>query len=453
MRMILFDLAPKDLDIIRKVKDFGQNTWMVTQDIYEDIIACLCLGPESMHHHLVSFDTLYEESANLFANVKGIKYNELLEQLFNCRRDVVEFAAGDLLRDLYEDRVLLHEEKVEILLEGIVNVLENMFNPQDPNVPKSSPMDSRSPYKAFGDILSSLSPPSRRKNGGAVSSRGASYTEPDLEKDQAKKLYKNLMRLMGGLFSANKQDLFVLAQKFNISLKSKDGSAYRDVFIGNSLRFRKMHKLSEIRNISPIEWALPDQAFDIKLAKKNFLVRQPTDKYEKSQLIYVLSDRSGSMKTGARELFVKAIMLSMGKNCVARNGKLYSRWFNDKLTGLRTLSKREHWYDFVNDTIEKPMVGSTDLHHALYTAGEDIKNNEEVFDETEIIVVTDGTVYVDADEIHHRINIPIHVVLLAYPKDKTCLDSYRRAFDTVIIAQASNLQEALSVGMQLINVA
>lgn len=451
MRMLLLDLTQEDLCLIKKAKDFGQNTWMVTQDIYEDIVACLTLGPEVMHIHLVSFDSLYEEAASQFVNIKGIRFSEIMEKLFECRRDLVAFADGDLLRDLYCDTVLTHEQKVELLLEGMVNILENMFNLSQDSL--SGKGLEGTPYRMFGDILGSLAPPSRTRNGSThLSGRGSSFNDPDLKKTEANKLYKNLMELMSSLCSKKRQELFKLSQKFNLSLKGKEGCIYRDVFIGNSVRFRKMRSLNEIRNISAADWALPEQAFDAKLAKKNFMIRQPTDKYEKSQLIYVLADKSGSMNEGVRELFVKALMLSLGKNCIIREGKLYSRWFNDSVTELKTLEKRSDWYAYVNDTVCKKMSGMTNLHRALHVAAEDIADNAEVFDETEIILVTDGTVDVNAEEIRRRIPYPIHVVLLAKPS-KELLNSYRKTFDTVIVTQAVSIEDALNGGMQLIKVA
>ena len=454
--MLNYELTEYDLELIEECTKFEENSWLVSQHVYEDIIACLKLGYRRLPRYLVDFKQLYAETARKFSTQKNGNYEDILKKVFEARRDIIEFAEGDLLKDLRRDRNLTYDQKVKLLLLGMEQVLKDILKPKDqPQVKSIKDVNkSSTPYKTYGNLLSNIVPPTPNqgiKAKSSFSNRAANEEAEDVLENVNK---DRILDLIKKIYKLNANKLFKLAQNFNLSLKGSEKIEYKEVKIGDSVKFRKMRNIDDLLKIRKQDWALPEEVFDVKLMKKNFLIEQPTKKVSRTQLIYVLADASGSMSdmgVGIREGFMKAILVSLGRNAIESRAILYFRFFNSLSSPLYKLQKRSEWFHFMNQVLDKRMTGGTDINVALHDAARDIEETNFVDGRTEIVLITDGTEFIDPDEIHEKIKVPIHAVLLEMSNDNV-IASYTRAFTSLIVSKSNNMEEAMKDGLKLMEV-
>ena len=467
MRMINFRLTKRDKKLIDACTNFGNYVWMVSQHIYEDIVSLVNIGYDNVSRFLVPFNDLYKEAANIYANQYEKKYEDGLNKLFEMRRDVVDFSQGDLFRDVLDDTKLQYEDKVGILLKGMEAVLDMMLNAPKENVApdaeepehnykKPDPKDkakkanqmmkAHSPYKAYGNILDSLVPPkATSKGGGSGSSRDKSLNEQDYKLHQ--ELKQKIAQLARSIYRRGKYNIFDLARNFFWSYDRHDKGKHKDVVAGSSVRYRKMNSLADVFKLQQRAYALPEDVFLQKVMNKDFLVKQYQERHRKKQLIYVLADCSGSMEYERRELFMKSLMLSLARKSLEDGGYMYFRFFSGSPFPMRKIEKRYQWLDFTQRVLGRRMSGGTDIHAVLSQACNDIKNIKEVVDETEIVLITDGTERLHPGEIRERVgkNTKSHCVLL---ENSSSAANYAEAFDSVLVSKVTSVEEALSKGLE-----
>lgn len=453
MRMINYPLDEHDQELIESATQYAENLWIVPKHCYEDIVAVLKAGYEHVWRHLVPFDALYSGAKDEYVANKQIRgkatFHSILSQLFDSRRDIVEFAQGDLIRDLYHDTSMEYDDKVRVLLQGMEVVLDSILNPQSGG---KGGAPSQSPYKAYGDMLESLAPPRPKSEEGGESQHSGRMKEEVNEMYRASRSASyadTLKKLIRKVYDTGKQALFTLAANFDYTLQHKDGSQLKEAFIGNTVKTRRMRGMADLKNLRPIDLTYDQAQFDAQLARKSFRIEQPMERYQKNQLIYVLADSSGSMDCRLREQFMKAVVISLGRNAIENNGHLYLRWFTSSPSPLYKISTRDHWYGFLERVVDKSMNGGTNLHSALFQASDDIQNSSEVVDETEIVLVTDGTESANPEEIAERVKVPCHVILLEEPAAHV-LEGYKECFKSVTLVHADTLESALEGGIEFL---
>jgi uncharacterized protein with von Willebrand factor type A (vWA) domain len=96
------------------------------------------------------------------------------------------------------------------------------------------------------------------------------------------------------------------------------------------------------------------------------------------------------------------------------------------------------------------MDGGTNIHNALAVADKDILTKKDIVEDVELVVITDGTEYIHDEELKERIKAKKHCILLEDPRDKEVMDSYERGFDTVLVAEASSIEEATAEGLKFV---
>ncbi len=540
--MIDFKLSGDDLDMIDEYTKFGEYLYMVSSDIYKDIVSLLYIGPDALAKFLVPFEDLYQEaSRRRVANEPDTPtYNQGLEKLFQARRDIVEFSMGDLFRDVYESNKPF-EEKAEILLKGMEEVLRLlMTDPENlpPGLtvygfiqnPKSAPKDAApekgapggggppaedseaqglaaadldaedietdeapaassaqgaggegseddtegdtqgsqgapdeegviqppamilnlTPYKAYGHILDSLVPPrpKGKKKGNPSDNSGRSNEESDIQKkDILDDLRNNIAKLVRRVFGQGQYNIFDLAKNFYLSYDRSKRGEWKDKPIGDSLRIRPMRNMSDLYKVQLNRLFLPDEILGMKIMKKELLVTQYRKRQDKRQLVYVLADISYSMAGETREHFMKAVLLSIGRKTLEDEGRLFFRFFNDGYSAIFELSDRGRWTAFVDTVLSIEMDGGTDVHQALYKGGQDIEEQKEIDDKTELVLITDGTEWVEPTEIKERVKAKRHCILLEQPRDGV-LDGYKAAFDNVLVSSVPTLMDARERGLE-----
>ncbi len=523
MRMIDFKLSKDDLEMIDDYTKFGEYLYMVSSDIYKDIVALLYVGPDALSKFLIPFDDLYKEaSRRRVANEPDSPtYRKGLEKLFQARRDMVEFSMGDLFRDVYESNKPF-EHKAEILLKGMEEVLrllmtdpENLppgltvygfvVNPsatkpgqkgegaeskdgKDPEggavvaggdggdggdpgdeqpsedpaagegqkeedddvVPAPAMVLNLTPYKAYGHILDSLVPPRPKKRPKSppsnVSGRG-NEDEEVAKKDILDDLRVNIAKLVRKVFGQGRYNIFDLAKNFYLSYDRTKRGEWKDTPTGDSLRIRAMRSMSDLYKIPLNRLFLPDEVLDMKVMRKELLVTQYRKRQDKRQLVYVLADVSWSMSGGAREEFMKAVLLSIGRKTLEDEGRLFFRFFSSGYSAIYELSSRNRWTAFVETVLGVDLDGGTDVHKALYKGGQDIEDQREIDDKTELVMITDGTEWVEPGEIRERVKAKRHCILLEQPNDEV-LSGYREAFDNVLVSNVPTLLDARERGLE-----
>lgn len=177
------------------------------------------------------------------------------------------------------------------------------------------------------------------------------------------------------------------------------------------------------------------------------MVPQYRERKKRKQLIYVLGDVSSSMGGERREMFMKAVMISLGRKAIEDTGRMFYRFFESSPHALKGLTARYQWPSFSEEIIDKQMSGGTSIHNAVAQASEDIEKIKEVDDETELVLITDGTELLDADEINKRVTCKKYCILLE-SVGSSMLDSYKKCFDTVLVANVSSVDDAMKHGLE-----
>jgi hypothetical protein len=450
MRIIDYELSEKDKELIKEYSIFEDDLLVTCEDIYQDSVALLNVGYEHVYKHLVPFKILYEEAARMYVAGEEERWDAAVSKLFRCRRDIVELSQGNFFKSLFHSTELTYEDKVKVLLEGIKVSMKKLLEDGS-----SSSGSLPTPYSMLGDIMSCLMPATKKicpgeiQAGDGFSRDGAEGCEK-LKESQV--IRDALSKLVQVVYDEGKFNIFKLAKNFVLSLSQKDGSDLRDVWVGNTFAFRKMRKYSDIRYVQKKDLALPGEVFDSKFIKKSFIIAQPRERFEKSQLVYVLADCSGSMSGyGTREMFMKAILLSLGRDALERECQFYFRWFNHDVREVYKMTGWSQWSAFAREVLEMNMGGGTNIHNALAYAGDDIRKSKEIKDETEIIVITDGTESVHKDEIAERLKgVTRAYAVLLERVNKEIFREYEKAFTAVLMAQTGTVEEAMQAGLKFV---
>ena len=129
--------------------------------------------------------------------------------------------------------------------------------------------------------------------------------------------------------------------------------------------------MSDLYKIQLNRLFLPDDILDMKIMKRDLLVNQYQKRQDKRQLVYVLEAVSWSMSGGAREEFMKAVLLSIGRKTLEDEGRLFFRFFSSGYSAIYELSSRDRWTAFVDTVLEVDLQGGTDVHKALYKGGQE----------------------------------------------------------------------------------
>jgi hypothetical protein len=486
MRLIEHKIPDKYLKVIEstKQKEFKPIIGFTMQDVYEDVSSIALTGLRSVQRNLKSYTQINKE----FMASEGKMDFRVLREIFDARTAIVKFAHGDFMRNLIKDRKIKKTDKVQI----VVKAIEELFvvhedkkeeerrkqgaeqqgaeqqgrdsNKEDSKKSNASPSGENSLsefYQQASGTLDILAPPEfgssdEKDDGDKPSDRSAPGNDSSamamkkIDRDIAQKI----VRLIDNVERGDGRIIFDLAKNFSLSLDKKDYGEYKDVKIGNSVRFKKMRSLSEVKHLRTSDWGLPDEMFDLKLMKKDFIIKQPTQRYKKNQLLYILADTSDSMSgcgRSMRELFMKATLLALGRNSVKTSGLFYFRWFNSTVSPLMGIESERDWLPFVDEVFNKRMAGNTDILYAVNVAKRDIQDIPHIVDETEIVLITDGTESLGRAINFQGDNMKAHVVLLEKVREDV-MANYKKVFNTVIESQVTTVDEALNNGLKLINV-
>lgn len=214
-----------------------------------------------------------------------------------------------------------------------------------------------------------------------------------------------------------------------------------------------MTSLNQIPNVIKKQFLLPEEIFMQKLIYKDLLIkkyfseqkclmwnevfeelsRDSPIKKAKKQKTYILMDVSKSTEKRNRILLEKAISLSFLENNNKEHGEVYFRTFNQEAGQLYFSRNPVEYKKVLNEGLISAFAdGSTNLQNAIDKAIEDI-NFYSIDTKAEILILTDGLVLIDLEEIGKKAKeIKFNIVLIGndeiYLTDDEFEQQYKKTF-------------------------
>ncbi|KAA3605838.1 MAG: hypothetical protein DWQ06_02955 [Calditrichaeota bacterium] len=214
-----------------------------------------------------------------------------------------------------------------------------------------------------------------------------------------------------------------------------------------------MSSLNQIPNVLKKQFLLPEEIFMRKLVYKDLLIKKHFSeqrclmwnevfdelsqdspiKKAKKQKTYILMDVSKSTEKRNRILLEKAISLSFLENNNKEHGEVYFRAFNQEVGKLYFSRNPVEYKKVLNEGIIPAFSdGSTNLQHAIDKAIEDI-NFYSIDTKAEILILTDGLVLIDLEEIEKKAkDIKFNIVLIGddevYLTDDEFEQQYKKTY-------------------------
>ena len=196
--------------------------------------------------------------------------------------------------------------------------------------------------------------------------------------------------------------VFEIGRVMDKLLKAGLGTSFKPVpHQGQKTETENMKSLSDITKVEAHQNALPDEVHDAKLMKKELTIKQEKDPEERRQLLYVLIDHSGSMRTqylkGAadrmtRAALTTALTIALSKKLQQDKAIMFVRFYAGSPMPLS-----KHVTDDQYKALMKKMRradyngGGTNIKNAVVAAVSDIKtaNKNEDLAKATILLITD----------------------------------------------------------------
>ncbi len=175
----------------------------------------------------------------------------------------------------------------------------------------------------------------------------------------------------------------------------------------------RMRFYHEIQRIFPYQFLAPPEVFDRRLAERSFFVprtatpkvrgfHSEADQYApdpRKQKVYLLLDTSASMRMHYRFFLAKAIAYIFLRRNMRELGEIYFRNFDIEVGPLFVARDQRSFRELLSRIVRWQKLGrGTLLAKALRIACEDI-HKKPVIAGAEILVITDGAVHLDPEEV------------------------------------------------------
>jgi len=196
-------------------------------------------------------------------------------------------------------------------------------------------------------------------------------------------------------------DLFELGQILDTLLNSKGGADFRPTDeMGKKQKQQSMERTTEISNADKTELAMPDDLVDAKIAKKTLLVDKNLVQNKKRQLLYVLIDVSGSMRTqfhpNSMRIFSRASLATvfacaLVKKVSRDNGIMYLRFFDSRVSRLYQMNTPDEYEALLKVIRDCDFTGGgTSIGVALNTAMADIDARASELSKATLLLISDA---------------------------------------------------------------
>lgn len=335
------------------------------------------------------------------------QYNDIIKNLSRYFYHDM-FGEEDVYNEKYKDRDSLTDDELNNLLfyDKFIDKLKNQY------IPGISPVD-----KAINCVIDLLSndeteehkSPQENINdslkGSGFGSENEVYECAEYEKllnttNYTKKFKNEIL---------NKISLIrKLGEKFKVETEIDEKE------VENSKRTvqKKMRDLSQLRMVQTYQQLLP--GFDAKLATKNLSITMPIETNKVIQKIIMIIDKSGSMNSHQKQIWVLALLLDRMKYIMRGEAELFVSYFLDHGSGLRFkhLTDEKSCIDFMkNNYIPEPYGGDTNIGRCINYINESIQYKklcnldvDLTKEKVEILLINDGQDSVKTDNFSYKTN-------------------------------------------------
>ena len=184
-----------------------------------------------------------------------------------------------------------------------------------------------------------------------------------------------------------------------------------------------IRSVSEIRNIYPYQFLLPENVFLQRVAERslwmprprvprNFRYQTESETFspdDRKQKVYVLFDTSSSMRQHYRIHLARAITYLFLKQNQQELGTVFFRTFDLEIGDLWTARDLPSFTELISHMMHERALGNgTSLQKALEHAIDDI-SHESQLSQAQILVITDGVAHIDLEKLQEQMGDQIIV--------------------------------------------
>ncbi len=184
-----------------------------------------------------------------------------------------------------------------------------------------------------------------------------------------------------------------------------------------------IRSVTEIRNIYPYQFLLPEEVFLQRVAERslwmprprtprNFRYQTESDRFapdDRKQKVYVLFDTSSSMRQHYRIHLARAITYLFLKQNQRELGTVFFRTFDLEIGDLLTARDAPGFDRLISEMMHVRALGNgTSLQKALTMAIDDILHESQL-SQAQILVITDGVAHIDLEQLRERMGTQIVV--------------------------------------------
>lgn len=208
-----------------------------------------------------------------------------------------------------------------------------------------------------------------------------------------------IVKQLASKLSRRELDIFYVARKKELTDVYRRDEVLNSVqFPDNEMSVKDMETHQEVLKVLPSQFALDDDVFTEKLAKKELQVRDYQSRKLKKQALYMLIDVSGSMD-GSKSIYASGVGLALVRQAIDEGSIYFLRFFDGSPKELHRISNHEEAKQMAHTLAKRPYSGGgTNISSAIMKAVNDIENDPVAFEKVEIMVITDGEDSVNIDK-------------------------------------------------------
>jgi len=216
----------------------------------------------------------------------------------------------------------------------------------------------------------------------------------------------------------NKAQIFDLARKLKLMAKHSKGWDFEPDDVAEEYRIRNMRHYGQVTKTIPSHLAAEDDLFYSRYAKKQLLVQERVTRKDKTQILHILLDCSGSMgwcddpeQTVPTYIPASAIAISFLRSTIDNGDKFLLRLFDSRpKTLFKVEDKKEAGAAIFQCVHNGYSGGGTNIHSAISTGIDDIiqfraSHDNEDFGKAEILVITDGGDRIDTNVLKEKLRL------------------------------------------------